>query len=85
MDSEKLIQLRQRDLSKLTPRRRAIIKLLFGLGPLTELESEKILPQFKNEALIVKPRTLQEVGNIFGRTRERIRQIQVQVLQLLGL
>ena len=85
MDSEKLIQLRQKDLSKLTPRQRGILKLLFALGPLTELESEKVLPAFKSEVGVVKMRKTEEVAMMFGRTRQRIHQIQTSLFEKLGI
>lgn len=75
--------LRTKDISRLTPRQRAILKLRFGLGVVTPEESEKILPEYKHQALIVKERTLQEVGEIFGRSRERIRQIENRLLERL--
>lgn len=68
------------DFSGFTPRQRAILKLRFGLGELQEGESEKVAPEFVDEINIVKQRTMEEVGKIFGISRERVRQIENALL-----
>jgi RNA polymerase sigma factor (sigma-70 family) len=78
-------QLVQDSLSKLTPRKRAILKLRTGCAPLTDGELNKVLPASKKDAVDVKQRTLDEVGNMFGVTRERIRQIESSCLRRLKL
>jgi hypothetical protein len=72
-------------LSKLTPRKRAILKLRLGCLPLNEVELNKVLADKRAEAVNVRPRTLREVAALIGVSRERIRQIEARSLQKLGL
>jgi hypothetical protein len=56
-------------------RDRAIVKLRLGSGPLTDAELQTVPSRHRRQARIVKRRVLQDIGNMFGLTRERIRQI----------
>lgn len=71
-------------LSTMTPRRRAVVKLRLGL-PLSQTEVEKVLPELHDETKVVKPRSLRNVAVFFGVSKERIRQIENKVYDLLGL
>lgn len=70
-------------LGRLEPRQRAVLKLRTGCAPLNAEEMAFVLTDHQEEAAIVRPRTLQEVGNLLGLTRERIRQIQDAALRVL--
>ena len=75
----------EESLAKLTARKRAILKLRTGCLPLHDVEMSKVLPTSQSSALKVRFRTLNEVADMFGITRERIRQIETKCLQKLGL
>jgi hypothetical protein len=64
-----------RNRQKKAERLRAILKLRLGSAPLTEAELKCVLPKQRRKATEVKPRSLQAVGELFGLTRERVRQI----------
>jgi|DewCreStandDraft_5_1066085.scaffolds.fasta_scaffold02529_15 DNA-directed RNA polymerase sigma subunit (sigma70/sigma32) len=70
-------------LGRLEPRQRAVLKLRTGCAPLNAEELAFVIPERREEAAVVRPRTLQEVGNLLGLTRERIRQIQDSALRTL--
>lgn len=70
-------------LGRLEPRQRAVLKLRTGCAPLQKEEMAYVLEDRREEAALVRPRTLQEVGNLLGLTRERIRQIQDDALRIL--
>jgi len=53
----------------------AIVKLRLGSGPLIETEREWVRPGRRGDAAVVRPRTLEEVADLFGLTHERVRQI----------
>jgi DNA-directed RNA polymerase sigma subunit (sigma70/sigma32) len=70
-------------LGRLEPRQRAVLKLRTGCASLSAEELAFVLAERREEATVVRPRTLQEVGNLLGLTRERIRQIQDSALRTL--
>lgn len=70
-------------LGRLEPRQRAVLKLRTGCAPLDTEELAFVIAERREEAATVRPRTLQEVGNLLGLTRERIRQIQDSALRTL--
>jgi RNA polymerase sigma factor (sigma-70 family) len=66
-----------------TARQRAILKLRFGVLTLADDEMEWVLPSQRAEAVAVKSRSLQEVAELFGISRERVRQIESRLCQRL--
>ena len=56
-----------------------MLKLRRGDAPLTPKELRWVLPAKRAEATKLKPRTLQAVGELFGLTHERVRQITSQL------
>ena len=75
----------QEQLSQITPRKRAMLKLRLGCGALTPEEMSCVWVEKRVEAGEVKPRTLQEVASFFGITRERVRQINQKSMKKLKL
>jgi len=72
-------------LACLPARKRAVVKLRTGCLPLSEEELQRVLPDMRDAAHTLKPRSLREVGAMVGVSKERIRQIEAKSLQLLGL
>jgi DNA-directed RNA polymerase sigma subunit (sigma70/sigma32) len=71
-------------LAGMTPRRRAVVKVRLGRFPLSEAELETVLPEMRDEAKTVRPRSLRNVAALFGVSKERIRQIENRVFEMLG-
>ena len=67
--------LRQKSLSLWMGRDEVVRKLRLGTGPLTDDERKWVRPERLADASVVRPRTLREVGDLLGVTRERVRQI----------
>jgi RNA polymerase sigma factor (sigma-70 family) len=77
--------LTEEKLACLPARKRAVVKLRTGSLPLSEEELQAVLPHKRKQAAAQKPRSLQEVGDLLGVSKERIRQLQERALELLGL
>jgi DNA-directed RNA polymerase sigma subunit (sigma70/sigma32) len=71
-------------LASMTPRRRAVLKLRLGMS-LSEMELEKVVPSMREAAKVVQPRSLRGVARFFGLSKERIRQIENRVYEMLDL
>lgn len=72
-------------LSGVTARQRAMLKLQYGWLPLTEDELAWLKSERRAEAVEVRQRSLAEVAELFGVTRERVRQINKRSLGKLRL
>jgi RNA polymerase sigma factor (sigma-70 family) len=71
-------------LAPLTARRQAILKLRFGLLPLTESGLNEVAIDQRDNAVSLRRQSLREIAKLFGISKERVRQIQNVALAKIG-
>jgi RNA polymerase sigma factor (sigma-70 family) len=79
------VEFSSKSLAAFTARDRAMLKLRYGSLPLSDEELARVAPECRGEAAVVRQRTLEEVAQLFGITRERVRQINKRSLGRLGI
>ncbi len=70
-------------LAAVPPRKRAVLKLRTGCAPLSDAELQPLRPERRGEAMAVKARSLREVADLLGVSKERVRQLENRALEKL--